>query len=195
MLLTVLLLFSGLKEMAVSIKVKGDVRVIRAMEEVKLTKGAILKEGDEVKTGKDGYALIKYLERGIIVEVKPNSSISIPIDTSKKRIGRLRRIKLFFGEIISIIKGKSFEVETPNAVAAVKGTKFSVSKSGDTTRVFVFSGTVILKNQAGEIEIHPGEAGVCIGNAPPGATKAPKKIQIEFENDKGTVRILEIEAK
>ncbi len=195
MFLTVLLLLSDLREMAVSIKAKGDVKVIRATEEMNLTRGMILKEGDEVRTGEDGYALIKYLEKGIIIEVKSNSSISIPIDTRSRKTGRLRRVKLFFGEIISIIKGKSFEVETPNAVAAVKGTKFSVTQSGDTTRVFVTSGSVKLKNGSGEIDINPGEGGICIGDNPPEKTETPKKIQIEFEDGKGNIKILEIEVE
>ena len=195
MFLTVLLLLSDLREMAVSIKAKGDVKVIRATEEMNLTRGMILKEGDEVRTGEDGYALIKYLEKGIIIEVKSNSSISIPIDTRSRKTGRLRRVKLFFGEIISIIKGKSFEVETPNAVAAVKGTKFSVTQSGDTTRVFVTSGSVKLKNGSGEIDINPGEGGICIDDNPPEKTETPKKIQIEFEDGKGNIKILEIEVE
>ena len=195
MLLTILLLLSDLREMAVSIKTKGDVKVIRATEEIKLTRGMILKEGDEIRTGENGYALIKYLEKGIIIEVKSHSSISIPIDTKSRRTGRLRRLKLFFGEIISIIKGKSFEVETPNAVAAVKGTKFSVTHSGDTTRVFVFSGSVKLKNESGEIDINPGEGGICVRDNPPVKTETPKKIQIEFEHGSGNIKILEIEVE
>lgn len=195
MLLTILLLLSDLREMAVSIKTKGDVKVIRATEEMKLTRGMILKEGDEIRTGENGYALIKYLEKGIIIEVKSHSSISIPIDTRSRRTGRLRRLKLFFGEIISIIKGKSFEVETPNAVAAVRGTKFSVTHSGDTTRVFVISGSVKLKNESGEIDINPGEGGICVGDNPPVKTETPKKIQIEFEHGSGNIKILEIEVE
>jgi len=195
MLLTILLLLSDLREMAVSIKAKGDVKVIRATEEIKLTRGMILKEGDEIRTGENGYALIKYLEKGIIIEVKSHSSISIPIDTKSRRTGRLRRLKLFFGEIISIIKGKSFEVETPNAVAAVKGTKFSVTHSGDTTRVFVISGSVKLKNDSGEIDINPGEGGICVGDNPPEKTETPKEIQIEFEHGNGNIKILEIEVE
>ena len=195
MLLTILLLLSDLREMAVSIKTKGDVKVIRATEEIKLTRGMILKEGDEIRTGENGYALIKYLEKGIIIEVKSHSSISIPIDTRSRRTGRLRRLKLFFGEIISIIKGKSFEVETPNAVAAVRGTKFSVTHSGDTTRVFVISGSVKLKNDSGEIDINPGEGGICVGDNPPEKTETPKEIQIEFEHGNGNIKILEIEVE
>ena len=192
--LMLLMMVTGeLREVAVAIKVKGDVKIIRPEKEMVLERGMLLREGDEIRTAEKGYALIKYLEKGIIVEVKPRSSISIPISTDKKR--KVSRIKLFFGEIISIIKGKSFEVETPNAVAAVKGTKFTVSHSGDTTEVFVISGVVNLSNDAGEVSIGPGEGGLCIGEDKPEKVERLKIIDVEFEGSDKTIKTLEIEVE
>jgi ferric-dicitrate binding protein FerR (iron transport regulator) len=52
-----------------------------------------------------------------------------------------------------------FEVITPQAIAAVRGTKWAVDVAGDTTSVFVVDGRVAVSRQAGEpgVELGPGE--------------------------------------
>lgn len=62
-----------------------------------------------------------------------------------------------------------FEVITPQAIAAVRGTKWAVDVAGDTTSVFVVEGRVAVGRQAGErgVELGPGEGvDVETGTAP-----------------------------
>jgi len=194
--MNILLLFfivAGLqqREIAVLIKSKGSVLIVKSGKSIQAKRGNLLNEGDEIRTGKDGFALIKYLNKGAIIQLRKNSSISFP--TSKKSF-TINRIKLFFGEIISIIKGKRFEVETPNAVAAVKGTKFIVGVYCDTTYLDVTEGEVKFSSKGGEETFGPGESARCIGDNPPERIHRRKNIIIEFKKG-GEAQKLEIKVK
>jgi hypothetical protein len=190
--LLLLLILSVDKDIAVIIKAKGDVKIYSTKGTSDAKNGYILKIGDEIKTGKDGFAVIRYLDKGSIIEIMPLSSVSFPEKVTRDT-KKVSRIKLFFGEIISIIKGKSFEVETPNSIASVKGTHFRVSQIGDTTTVDVISGIVSLSNENGTIEIGEGESGRCIGSSEPSKFSRPKKIIIEFEDENRKTKYLEME--
>lgn len=192
MSIILLLTLSIQQDVAVIIKSKGEVKIFSIKETKDAKSGTILRIGDEIKTGKDGFAVIRYLDKGTIIEIMPLSSISFPEKTTKDT-KKVSRVKLFFGEIISIIKGKSFEVETPNSVAAVKGTHFRIRQNADTTDVDVISGVVNLYNENGSIDITEGESGRCIGNSAPEKISKPKKLIIEFEDENKKTRYLELE--
>ena len=179
------------KEVAVLIKTKGSVIIVKSGKIIRAKRGNLLNEGDEIRTGKDGFALIKYLNKGAIIQLKKNSSISFP---SSQKSFIFNRVKLFFGEIISIIKGKRFEVETPNAVAAVKGTKFIVGVYGDTTYLDVTEGEVTFSSKGGGETFGPGESARCIGDNPHEIIHRKKNIIIEFKRG-GKAKKLEIMVK
>lgn len=192
MSIILLLTLSIQQDIAVVIKAKGEVKIFSTKLTQDAKNGSILRIGDEIKTGNDGFAVIRYLDKGTIIEIMPQSSISFP-EKKKTDSKKISRLKLFFGEIISIIKGKSFEVETPNSVAAVKGTHFRIVQLGDTTTVDVISGIVNLSNEKGSIELSEGESGRCIGNLQPEKFSRPKKIIIEIEDENKKTRYLELE--
>jgi ferric-dicitrate binding protein FerR (iron transport regulator) len=86
-------------------------------------------------------------------------------------------------------------VETPTSVAAVKGTGFSTSFIGDTTKVKVFEGTVELSNDAGKVIINPGEIGISVKGSPPAVKKVFNYIEVEFKTPEGNREILRIRLK
>ena len=182
-----LLLFS--QHVAVVLKVKGDAVVVRKDSTFALKKGDVLYVEDEIKTGEKSLAVLKFLDRKAIVRVKELTSLRL------KKPEKGNRVFLFFGEILNTIKGESFEVETPTSVATVKGTEFMIEQSGDTTRVEVYEGRVVLRNDVGEVEIGEGESGIACKGRMPEIKKLPRKVEIEFENERGERRILEMEVK
>lgn len=192
MSIILILTLSIQQDVAVVIKAKGEVKIFSTKETKDAKNGSILCIGDELKTGKDGFAVVRYLDKGTIIEIMPQSSVSFPEKTTRDS-KKVSRVKLFFGEIISIIKGKSFEIETPNSVASVKGTHLRIQHISDTTTVDVISGVVNLSNENGSIDISEGESGRCIGNSKPEKISKPKKIIIEFEDEKNQTRYLELE--
>ncbi len=116
---------------------------------------------DSLITTESGFALIQFLDNST-VRMRPNSLLVIGGDSST-RGNTTKNISLDVGEIFFNVTGigSSTEVNTPSAVAAVRGTQFSttVDEDGGTT-IVVFSGSVVVSpvNGSDEIELGPGES-------------------------------------
>lgn len=106
-----------------------------------------IKTGDIVRCGPDGVAEFKWAD-GTRWKVMPNTQISVKKSTSHlvKRTDqsqlKLSSGKVFVRIVQTLAPSSKFEVETPGAVAAVRGTIFSVQVAGDKTEVAVFKGQV-----------------------------------------------------
>lgn len=101
-----------------------------------------------LKTGKDSHAVLSHNKA--IIKIKANSKIKLLSLTDNKKKKSGTKLKLFFGNVLSKItklkRNQSFKIETPTAVAGVRGTEFSVLyKKGETT-VKVFDGAVKLQS-------------------------------------------------
>ncbi|EPE84665.1 sigma factor regulatory protein, FecR/PupR family [Leptospira noguchii str. 1993005606] len=122
--------------------VKGQVSVMRD-EEMKLHRGDLLNESDIILTGAGG-ALDISLTDSSIVRVKENSKLILK--QLREDNGFQIKINLASGRVLNIIekekKTSNFYVETPSAVAAVRGTSFEVNASENESMVFVVEGTV-----------------------------------------------------
>lgn len=128
-------------------------------------KGDTVTPGDIVRTKSNSQAEIVF-EDGAVLRISESSRMEIKdylmAEDGKRKNGimRLLRGKIratvpkALGRIIPITKGPAtFEVETPTAVAGVRGTDFFVSFDRGTTGVFVLEGTVETRNR-----IHSEEA-------------------------------------
>lgn len=121
----------------------------------RLKRGAKLYQGDMIKT-KDTSKFEAKLRDGSMLRLGANSQLelqNLSFDRSQPRKKKKVRTKLFFGRVWASVTSlfgsdSSFEVETPNAVAGVRGTKFTATtaESGDTT-VRVYSGKVLVSNE------------------------------------------------
>ena len=123
--------------------VSGDVKSLKknASEWARVVNGDGFSIGDIIKTFTDGSCEI-YLIDGTIFEVGPNSLLKI--DELHGEDSYLKRaiFDLEMGELLSEIeKGLDYRVRTPQAVCAVRGTRFAV-KAGEESRVAVFDGKV-----------------------------------------------------
>ncbi len=154
-------------------EMKGKVSVQRSGhgEFFALAKDGMVKTGDVIKTGADGTAEFKWVD-GTRWKLMPNTVLTVKkavANTVKK--GEISQLNLSTGKVfIRIVKALAptsrFEVETPTAVAAVRGTIFSVSVQNGKTEVAVFKGRVQVTGagKSAPTMIDPGQA--ALANSP-----------------------------
>jgi hypothetical protein len=105
-----------------------------------LAEGAIVKPGDNIRTGQTGRVLLTRGEETILIS--PNSAIGIP---AEKRSELSTTIIQQAGTILLEVEKrnvKHFSVETPYLAAVVKGTQFRVTVDKNESRVDVVRGQV-----------------------------------------------------
>jgi len=127
----------------------GKVEVKRQGEgEWKKVSGqAVLKTGDSVKTNWRG-KLRMYLEDGSRVDMGSSSSVTLEKDESG---GANTAVKLGLGRLKAWVRKaqRKFEVRTPSAVCAVRGTEFEVETDGRNTAVDLINGMLAVSDRAG----------------------------------------------
>lgn len=128
---------------------KGDLKVIRASKAIKYKNGEVLVNNDEVRTGSQSFAALKYLDGGATVKVFSNSIIKLTAKKQGKNLDKNTSLNKgsLFSKVNDKIKG-NYQVETPTTVASVKGTSFLTRYTADrTTIVVVLEGTVEVQHK------------------------------------------------
>ncbi|MBK1852398.1 FecR domain-containing protein [Marinobacter sp. 1-4A] len=128
--------------------VSGSVQLISGIDGRKrtLTEEALIRVGDEVLSAA-GAATIT-LADGSEVRLSPNSRLIFNRLTQYGKSGMVdTRLRLDRGEVHTRVKpviegGARFEIETPSAVAAVRGTAFSLHAGPEGTHLQVTEGVV-----------------------------------------------------
>jgi len=120
---------------------------------ITLKSGDSLLQGDSIKTAK-GSRLEATLSDGSVLRMGASSQLALQnVKVGKRRKKRSVRAKLFVGRVWAAVtsffgRSRSFEVVTENAVAGVRGTRFSASRdTSGTTTVKVYSGKVLVSNK------------------------------------------------
>lgn len=132
----------------VAILVIGEVTVQNAIGSIRtLQAGDLLKEGDEITTGKQSHAAIQ-IDDTIIVKIDKNTTASISRITEGKEHEVFLKSGKVFSKIRRMKSGMEYRVKTPSITAAVRGTQFSVSVIKDTQKVAVAEGTVRVNREA-----------------------------------------------
>ncbi len=128
---------------------RGKVEVQRqgAGEWQRVEGTARLKAGDSVKTNWRG-KLRMYLEDGSRVDLGNSSSVTLEKDGAG---GANTAVKLGVGRLKAWVKKakRKFEVRTPSAVCAVRGTEFEVETDGNRTAVDLINGMLAVSDNAG----------------------------------------------
>ena len=132
--------------------------------------GAVLKDDDAVKTGAEGEASITFFD-GSVIELRANTQIEI----SELKQGKTKSIKVKqeIGETWSKVEKLTdmalrYEIETPVAVAAVRGSQMIVTVATDgTTSVGNLEGDISVTAQGEEVVIPEGKHSVVEPGAPP----------------------------
>jgi len=152
-------------------KVSGLVEVSRSDkgEWKPLDTDSLIKTGDRVRSGNDGTAEFRWAD-GTRWKIMPATEIKVGKSTyNMVQKADQSQLQLTTGKVfIRIIKAlqptSKFEVETPTAVAAARGTVFSVEVKNGKTSVAVLKGEVQVSSVgAGDIAkdtLLPGKAAV-----------------------------------
>ncbi len=129
-------------------------------------KGSLLFEGDRIKTGELARAAI-LLDDGSLVRLNANTELALK---DKKPGKQKSRLQLMLGHLWAKISKQEnqLEIETPTAVAAIKGTQLELMFGPDgQTTLIVWDGLVNLNNALGQILVHAAQQGVAgKGQAP-----------------------------
>ncbi|OGF45069.1 MAG: hypothetical protein A2452_00615 [Candidatus Firestonebacteria bacterium RIFOXYC2_FULL_39_67] len=150
----------------------------------------VLNQGDEIRT-REGKVELTF-EDGSKINLKENTSLSLNKLKDKDQTGDTI-VKLWIGKIRSkftIQKDDStFQVQTKNIIAAVKGTDFSLDADTNGSDLVVFDGIVSMKDPIGkkEIFVKAGEKASFAGafeGKPEEMSKEEKEKQDEEWKDK-----------
>jgi hypothetical protein len=150
-------------------KSSGNVWVMSTgAQPASLSDAAELKPGDSIRTGSNGRVL---LERGKeTILIAPNSALTIP--ATQKDAASTTIIQQSGSIRLEVEKRnvRSFEVETPYLVAAVKGTEFTVTVSKGDASVQVQGGSVQVTDvKTGDFAlVAPGQTAKVAGQGPGG---------------------------
>jgi hypothetical protein len=154
------------------VDLKGDVKVYTAGQDKPLPakKDLPLEEGDRLVTGKESTVDIG-VDGRTLVHISALSDFTLT-NINRKQTSYKLSLGTFLGKIQKLLAGQTFAVETPNAVAAVRGTEFGVeldaAKAGDSYVGVFDEGKVEVKGHAGNSEtiIAGQETKVAKGQAP-----------------------------
>ncbi|HWP49639.1 MAG TPA: FecR family protein [Candidatus Limnocylindrales bacterium] len=176
--------------------VNGIVKVsLQGQGEVRARKGMDLQAGDILRTEVGGRLTLK-LSDGSRLELGEDTRLDVT-ELSLTTRAKSSLFKLVWGRIQAVIAqpyktpGSKFEVETPNALAGVKFTAFSMGyfRSTNTTWLSVENGTVTLTSllspgQPAEV-LSPGQSAVVTASNPPRRTTPQELDQIREEGRRG----------
>jgi len=143
-----------------------EVRKAGAQKWARAEVGAILKSGDSLRTLKGGKVQLVF-PGDTVVLIKENSVLNLKALSG----GGGGKVKTLVGGFLfdlrkALSPGASFEVETPSALAVVRGTKFGDDVGLDGTTVFTAyedsvevsaQGVTRTLEEGNELEVRPGE--------------------------------------
>ena len=160
--------------------VKGDasIKLKNAQEWKTLQLNDTITQGDRIRTGAASAIEITF-ENDFSIFLRPGTTLEITAARKKSAVYLLYKLFLDIGKTISKIKkstGKEtrFEIQTPSAVAAARGTEFRAGVDADiTTRLEVLDGKVNVQAASKEVEVKAGEGTAVKKDMPPAI---PKKL-------------------
>ncbi len=123
-----------------------QVRDSENVEWVEATVAYQLFDRDTLRTESEGYAVLQLIDNSL-ARVRPNSVLVIRGEPNSRN-GLNSRIQVESGEVNLRVEGRvsQYEVATPSAVAAVKGTEFTTRILLDGSSEFIcYSGVVEIK--------------------------------------------------
>jgi LysM repeat protein len=141
-------------------EIKGTVQVLKHEEGIfkDASDGQQIVEQDQVLTHEDGRVRLD-LSTGTIIRLGPFSNFVLE-GTEQSTNPPFTRIKLIIGELWIILEGGSIEVDTPDGIAAVRGSYMNVRVNGNAggTRITCLEGICEVRNNAGAVELIAGQS-------------------------------------
>ncbi len=135
------------QNIAVIAGMKGKITINRANRTIVAKTGETLKNNDEIQSGEESYAAIRFVDNGATTKLFPNSILVISANKSGNLLNKTNNIAKGTAHSKVTPKTGNYIVETPNTVASVKGTDFITSYENNTTTVGVYEGEVEIKSK------------------------------------------------
>ena len=181
--------------LAVTTEAKGTVEVQRGGRGAwqPLVQKLAVKVGDNVRTGKNSQVEFVYAD-GTRFKLMPESQLTVSRASYNSALKsedsdlHLTQGKVFVRIMKSLTPSSSFQVDTPTAVAAVRGTIFSVEAKEGRTQVAVWKGHVDVSSTNGkeQTQITPGR---CVDVAPNVVkTEADTALAAQFAQETSIVK-------
>lgn len=134
------------RSVAVTVKVTGDVQLQAAGEEDEqaLTRGQRLNDGDRIRTGGEGRAVIVFTDDKSQLKLTPMTDLVLHVERGEGRSDK--EVELSVGTLWSKVSRQQgeFRIATPTSVASVKGTAWWTKASGSSTQIITEEGIVAL---------------------------------------------------
>jgi hypothetical protein len=197
-LLTLLFSVADLQAAAIATlrNLTGQVDILASgkLPAVAATNGAQLSSGDLIRTKSGASAEVVYLD-GTLLRVGQRSRIDIgehfsggsPSSSEVRLVRGTVQAVVDLSRITTAAPGaKRFQIRTPNAIAGVRGTDYTVAYEKDQTNVLVTSGEVFVYNLVKDgqiVNLTPGSLTTVIG---PNRPTPPRPA---LEHDKRKMRI------
>lgn len=197
---------------AVVLKAKGELILLRGGKESKCPVGTLLEDKDIIKTDNNSLGLIKFVDDSSQIRLFSNSQVVINVEANDKILNK--NLKLDGGSILSSVNNKivgKYSVSTTSTIASVRGTEFLVELENGITKVTGFSGRVEVENQKSKEKIFVTK-GNTLTSGEDGkmdrkktetvspevqeeldSTKYDNTMQIQFENEDGSIKTIILE--
>ncbi|MDA3813998.1 MAG: FecR family protein [Candidatus Cloacimonetes bacterium] len=196
------------ESVGIALKVKGDVILTHAEENIKAKDGTELENNDTLESKDESFAVVKFIDGSSVVKLFPNSVLTINAKKTNGKLNKKSTVKL--GELWAKVSKNTgeFVVDTPTTVVSVKGTRFvlSVDENGFTD-LFTLEGVVNIKNKkddeeadvgAGQKAHSTGENEIILSVIEDGEMEGydvplTETLNINLENESGEKRTIKIE--
>jgi len=205
LLIIALPLQAQVKEIAVVIKVVGQVQVKSGTADWQaLQNGRRLHSGDFVKTGEGALVALVFTDDKSMIKIRSNSQIQI--DGERTEQGIAKKIIMTLGQMWSKIspKGAGYQMVTPSGVAAVRGTEFYGIVELNKMTIIGIDGIVAVSNAIDSVLVTAGKTGTSERDLAPVLTDTQSfeqwantddtadTVEIEFEDANGARKKLKI---
>ena len=136
--------------------------------------GELLQAPSGIRTGADGSATLQFAD-GSRVMVRRDTELRL--EASQKSLldkASIVALSLVYGSVENQVtpmgdSGGRFEIRTPAAIAAVRGTHYRVSVDGQTMRTEVVTGAVNVANPSGQVTAQASQGTVAQSDRGPAA--------------------------
>lgn len=204
----------GSKAIAIALKVKGKVDLVREGRTSKLGFGTPLDDGDVIRTGKEGFVTVMFTDDKSMIKLTEYTEVTI--EGKRGAEGAIaKRVSMEIGELFAKVEKQrgTMEVATPTSVASVKGTEFwvIVDENGNTF-IVTLEGLIDLINrltgqgiqvaaaQRGEVDnqgnmnLQDVDPEDLPQDPDPERDEGPTRtIEIDLRDEEGNVRTIEIQ--
>lgn len=149
------------KSVAVTVKATGEVLVKSGAGESPLKTGSRLDDGDQVRTGPDGRAVLVFTDDKSQLKLTPNTKVVLHAQRGSGRTDK--EVEMSQGTLWSKVTRQQgeFRIATPTSVASVKGTAWWTRTGEEGTDIITEEGVVGLTSRETnqEVDVMSGQTG------------------------------------